>query len=93
MKIPFECFVFVGACGIPEISLQFTRRLLPVIIYTNLYILTTDQSPFMKGCLHENGGLYNGTRRDEDVRRYIRHDFHLLFNLSPRLRKSVTISC
>lgn len=33
------------------------------------------------------------TRRDEDVWRYIRHDFQLSFQLSGKLRKSITLSC
>lgn len=33
------------------------------------------------------------TRHDEDVRRYVRHNFQLSSNLSAKLRKSVTISC
>lgn len=47
----------------------------------------------MKGWLHERGGFYNMTRRDEDVWRYIRHDFQLSFQLSGKLRKSITLSC
>lgn len=46
----------------------------------------------MKGCLHENGGFYNATRWDEDVRRYTPHNFQLSFNQSAKLRKSNTIS-